>query len=48
MTLGQTLLREKFVWVVVGGGLKVSLVLALVQHTRIWALDLDLAQAEQN
>ena len=32
-----------------GGGwfLKVSLVLALVQHTRIWALDLDLDQAEQ-
>ena len=33
-------------WVVVGGGLKVSLVLALVQLTRIWALDSDLGQAE--
>ena len=30
-----------------GGGSKVSLVLALVQHTRIWALDLDLDQDEK-
>ena len=30
-----------------GGGSKVCLVLALVQHTRIWALYLDLDQAEQ-
>ncbi len=28
-------------------GLKVSLVLALVQQTRIWVLDLDLEQAKQ-
>jgi hypothetical protein len=36
MTLGQSLLGEKFVWVGGGGGgLKVSLVLALVQN-QIW------------
>ena len=52
MTLGQNLLREKFVWVGgwwwwVGGGSKVSLVLGLVQQTIILALDLGLDQAEQ-
>ena len=47
MTLGQSLLGEKFVWVVVVGGLKVSLVLALVKHSRIWAFDWDLDQAKQ-
>ena len=31
-----------------GGGSKVSLVLALVQHTRIWALDWDFDQANNN
>ena len=47
MILGQKHLGEKFAWVVVDG-LNVSLVLALVWQTRIWALDFDWDQAEQN
>ena len=47
MNLGQTLLGEKLLGGRGGGDLNVSLVLALVQQTRIWVLDLDLDQAEQ-
>jgi hypothetical protein len=49
MIPGQSLLGEQFVWVVGcggGGGLKVSLVLALVQNLGL-DLDFDLNQAEQ-
>ena len=47
MNLGQTLLGEKLLDGRGGGDLNVSLVLALVQQTRVWALDLDWDQAEQ-
>ena len=43
----RTISSGRKVCVVVVGGSKVSLVLALVQKTRIWILDLDLDQAEQ-